>query len=267
MTTATLQRPVRVTQARVAHAEWTKLRSVRSTAWTLGTALLLTVGLGALIAAVSNSQYDTFSAADKLTFDPVTVSLAGITFSQLAIAVLGVLVVTAEYSTGSIRASLTVVPKRLPVLWAKLGVFGGVVLVLATAMTFTSFFLGQALLGDLGVSLGDGSALRSVIGAAAYLTVIALLAVAVGTLLRSTAGAIATLVGVLLVLPPLTQLLPSSWTDVVLPYLPSSAGTAMFGGGFGQEDLLSPGAGFAVLCGYVVVLVGAAAWRLRRVDV
>lgn len=269
MTTAALERPapLRVTQTRVARAEWTKLRTVRSTAWTLGVAVLLTIGLGALIAAVTSSQYDSFSAADKLTFDPVTVSLAGITFSQLAIAVLGVLVVTAEYSTGSIRASLTVVPRRLPVLWAKLGVFGGVVLALALSMTFASFFLGQALLGDLGVSLGDDSALRSVLGATVYLTAVALLAVAVGSLLRSTAGAISALVGVLFVLPPLTELLPSSWTDAVLPYLPSSAGNAMFGGGLGQDDLLSPGGGLAVLCAYVVVLVGAAAWRLRRVDV
>jgi hypothetical protein len=268
--TTTLERPVstlEVTQARVARAEWTKLRSVRSTAWTLGAAVLLSVGLGALITAVTSSQYDSFSPADKLTFDPITASLAGVTFSQLAIAVLGVLVVTAEHSTGSIRASLTVVPRRLPVLWAKLGVFGGVVLVLATAMSFASFLLGQALLGDLGVSLGDGEALRSVLGASAYLTVIGVLAVAVGSLLRSTAGGIASLVGVLLVLPPLTQLLPSSWTDVVLPYLPSSAGSAMFGGDFGTSDLLSPGAGLAVLGGYVVVLVSAAAWRLRRADV
>jgi ABC-2 type transport system permease protein len=123
---AASQQTLRVTQPRVLLPEWTKFRSLRSTMWTLLTAVVLTIGTGALFSGVTASQYHTFSAADKASFNPITTSLNGILFSQLAIGVLGVLLISGEYSTGMIRSSLTAVPRRLPVLWAKLGVFAGV---------------------------------------------------------------------------------------------------------------------------------------------
>ena len=159
---ATGQQALRVTQPRVLLSEWTKFRSLRSTMWTLLTAVVLTIGIGALFSAVTANQYHTFSAADKASFNPITTSLNGILFSQLAIGVLGVLLISGEYSTGMIRSSLTAVPRRLPVLWAKLGVFAGVVFSVILVTSFVSFFLGQALLNShhLGVSISAPDALR-----------------------------------------------------------------------------------------------------------
>jgi ABC-2 type transport system permease protein len=259
---------LKVTQLRVLRSEWTKFRSLRSTMWTLLTALVLMIGIGALFSAVSASQYHTFSPAQMASFDPVSVSLAGTTFAVIAFGVLGVLTMSGEYGTGMIRSSLTVVPRRLPVLWAKLGVFTGVVLAAALAASFAAFWLGQALLSGhhLGVSITSPDALRSVIGAALYITVSGLIGVTLGALFRNTAAGIATFTAVFFVLPPLASLLPSSISGHLTQYLPSNAGSAIFGGAEGASNALSPWTGFAVLCGYAVILIAAAAWRLRRSD-
>ena len=204
MTTAIAQPPttvpaagepaLRVTQLRVLASEWTKFRSLRSTMWTLVAAVVLTIGIGALFSAVTANQYHTFSPADKASFNPITTSLNGTLFSQLAIGVLGVLLISGEYSTGMIRSSLTAVPRRLPVLWAKLGVFAGVAFVVSLVASFVSFFLGQALLSShhLNASISSPGALRSVIGAALFVTVAGMIGMALGGLMRNTAAGIST---------------------------------------------------------------------------
>ena len=259
---------LKVTQLRVLRSEWTKFRSLRSTLWTLLTALVLMIGIGALFSAVNASQYHTFSPAQMASFDPISVSMAGTTFAVIAFGVLGVLTMSGEYGTGMIRSSLTVVPRRLPVLWAKLGVFAGVVLAASLAASFAAFWLGQVLLAGhhLGVSITSADALRSVIGAALYITVSGLIGVTLGALFRNTAAGIATFTGVFFVLPPLASLLPSSIGDHLTKYLPSNAGSAIFGGAQDVSNTLSPWTGFAVLCGYAVILITAAAWRLRHSD-
>jgi ABC-type transport system involved in multi-copper enzyme maturation permease subunit len=182
--------------------------------------------------------------------------------------VLGVLLMSGEYSTGMIRSSLTAVPRRLPVLWGKLAVFTGTIFSVSLVASFISFFLGQALLSShhLGVSIAAPDALRSVIGAALYVTVAGLTGVALGALLRSTAAGIATFAAVFFVIPPLAGLLPASISNHLVPYLPSNAGGVIWGGAFNVHNALSPWTGFAVLCGYAVVLTAAAVWRLRRRD-
>lgn len=267
-TTGTGDSTVKVTQGRVLLSEWTKFRSLRSTVWTLLVAVILMVGLGAVFSAVNASQYHKFSAGDKASFNAVTTSLNGISFAQLAIGVLGVLLITGEYSTGMIRSSLTAVPRRLPVLWGKLAVFAGVVSVVSLVASFASFFIGQALLDQhgIGVTISAPGALRSVFGAALYLTVAGMIGVAIGALLRNTAAGISTFVGVFFVVPPLSQLLPSSISDHLVQYFPSNAGQAVFGGDRGLANALSPWAGFAVLCVYAAVLIAAAAFRLQRSD-
>lgn len=259
---------VKVTQMRVLVSEWTKFRSLRSTLWTLLVAVVLMIGLGALFSGVAAGQWDKISAADRAVFDPIAISLGGIGFAQLAVGVLGVLLISGEYTTGMIRASLTAVPRRLPVLWGKLAIFGGVVFVVMLISSFVSFYLGQALLSskDVEVSLSAPGALRSVVGAALYVTVAGMIAVAVGALLRNSAAGISTFVGVFFVLPPLTGLLPSSISDHLTQYLPSNAGGSLYGGLQGVANPLSPWTGFAVLCGYAVVLIGVAAWQLRHAD-
>jgi ABC-2 type transport system permease protein len=259
---------LKVTQGRVLVSEFTKFRSLRSTVYTLLAAVVLTIGIGALFSAVTASQYHTFSPADQATFNPVSTSLAGIAFAVVAFGVLGVLMMSGEYSTGMIRSSLTAVPRRLPVLWSKLAVFAGAIFSVSLVASFISFFLGQALLSShhLGVSITAPGALRSVIGAALYVTVAGMMGVALGTLFRNTAAGIATFAGVFFVIPPLVGLLPSSVSSHLIPYLPSNAGGVLWGGAQGVTSALSPWTGFALLCGYGAVLIAAAAWRLRRAD-
>jgi ABC-2 type transport system permease protein len=259
---------LKVTQARVLVSEFTKFRTVRSTVWTLLVAVVLMIGISALFSAVTASQYHTFDAADRATFNPVSISLSGMMFAVVAFGVLGVLMISGEYSTGMIRSSLTAVPRRLPVLWGKLAVFAGVIFSISLVASFICFFLGQALLDShhLGVSIAAPGALRSIIGAALYGTVAGMIGVALGALFRNTAAGIATFAGVFFVIPPLTGLLPASISDHLSQYLPSYAGDAVWGGARSVTNALSPWTGFAVLCGYAVVVIAAAALRLRRVD-
>jgi ABC-2 type transport system permease protein len=260
--------PLKVTQGRVVRSEWAKFRSLRSTMYTLLVAVVLMIGIGAVFSAVNASQYHTFSVSAKATFQPISTSLTGVVFAVVAFGVLGVLLMSGEYSTGMIRASLTVVPRRLPVLWAKLVVFSSAIFSISLVASFISFFLGQALLSShhLNVAITAPGAMRSVIGAALYVTVAGLIGVSLGALFRNTAAGIATFAAVFFVLPPLTGLLPASVSNHLAPYLPSNAGGSLWGGSATVHNALSPWTGFALLCGYAVVLIAAAAWRLRRAD-
>ena len=273
MSTTTLTAPVaafrgRVTQSRVARSEWTKLWSLRSTRWSLLAAVASMIALGIIIAAVQMGRWGSLSLHDRLTFDSTDIGLGGYHLALLAIGVLGVVVMSGEYSTGMIRSSLMAVPKRLPVLWAKLGVFTGLTFVLTLASALVSFFAAQAITSSHHVNhtLGDPHALRAVIGTALFLTVLGGLGVGLGTLIRNTAGGIAALVGLLFVLPGITALLPSSTGDAISPYLPLDAGTAVLTSTFDNTHHLTPWAGFAVFCAYAAVIIIAGAVRLARSD-
>ena len=256
-----------VTQARVVRAEWIKLRSLRSTRITLLVSFLAMAGIGMIGAAVTVSQWPTMSAASRAGFDAVTTVLSGYQFAQLAVGVLGVLVVTNEYSSGMIRATLAAVPKRLPVLWAKAGVFTLITLVTMTAAAFVAFAGGMALLSGqhLQVALTAPGVTRAVIGTGLYLAVVGLLGVGLGALLRNTAGAIAAVVGLLMVLPPVSSLLGTWFTTHISPYLPSNAGGSLVQV-HQHANALSPWTGFAVMCAYAVAALALAAWALRRRD-
>src|SRR5215831_5533432 len=259
---------LRVTQARVLLSEFTKFRSLRSTMWTLLGAVVVMIGLGALFSAVTAGQYHTFNALQRADFNPVTTSLNGVMFAVVAFGVLGVLLTGGEYSTGMIRSSLTAVPRRLPVLWGKLAVFAGSIFSVSLMASFLSFFLGQALLNShhLGVPITAHDALRSVIGAALYMTVAGLIGLGLGALLRNTAAGIATFASVFFVIPLLATLLPASISNHLAQYLPSNAGSVIWGGAAYVPNALAPWTGFALLCGYAAVLICAGAWRLRRSD-
>lgn len=255
---------VAVSQLRVLRSEWTKFRSVRSTLYTLLLAVIFMIGLGALFAGIQVGQAKGLDPGQTA----ISVSLTGTFFAQLSIGVLGVLLITGEYSTGMIRASLAVVPARLPMLWAKLAVCAVTVFLTMLVSSLIAFLLGQVLLSGkhLDASLSDPGALRSVIGAALYLAVAAITALALGAVLRNTAAAISTFVAVFFVIPPLTMLLPASWSGHFVQYLPSNAGGMLIDGTYGVAHPLAPWTGFAFMCAYAVVLIGLAAWRLRRVD-
>jgi len=181
----------------------------------------------------------------------------------MAIAVLGVLIISGEYSTGMIRSSFGAVPKRLPVLWAKLVVFGAATFVLMEIASFAAFWLGQAGLGSHGTTIGAPGALRSVIGTGLYLTVVGVLSVALGFIIRSTAGGISAVIGLLLVLPGIMNVLPQSWQNHISPYLPSNAGADVTTV-HADAGSLAPWAGFAVFCLYGAVAVAISAVLLNR---
>ena len=265
MSTMTAVRPpdYRVTQSRVIKSEWIKFWSLRSTTITLIAGVVLFVGIGLLATQVTS---DGGGPGGDGPVNPIDISLAGVNFAQLVLGTLGVLLMAGEYSTGMIRSTFAAVPRRLPVLWAKIAVFVGVVFPLMLAAAFIAFLGGQALIGDGGASLGDPGALRAVIGSAVYVTGAGVLGMALGALLRSTPAAITTFFGVMFLLEGIVQiLLPQAWRDDFGPYLPSQAGSAI-GAVTQQSGWLSPWAGLAVFLGYLVVLTGAAAWRLKRQD-
>ena len=257
----------RVTQRHVVRSEWTKLWSLRSTRWSLLFAVVTMAGLGPLIAAVSMSRWSHFSPHERATFDSIDRSLGGYHLAQLAIGVLGVLVISGEYSTGMIRSSLMAVPRRLPVLWAKIAVFASVTFVLMLASALVAFFAGQAILTShhVNVTLSHPHALRSLLGTVLFMTVTGVLCVALGTIIRRTAGGIATFAGLLFVLPGINDILPGSISNSINPYLPSSAGGAI-ASAVPDAHTLSPAAGFAVYCGYTLVLLALAAYLLVRRD-
>lgn len=251
----------------VLRSEWTKLISVRSTYWTLFVAALAMVGLSALLCATYVNRFAHLSASDRFDFHATSFSLNGLLLAQLAIGVLGVLIITSEYSTGMIRSTLAAVPQRGTVLAAKAIVFTGVNLVVGEISAFAAFFVGQSILSSSHIEahLGDPGVARAVIGAGLYLAVLGLLALGLGSLIRHSAGAIAALFGLILVLPGLVQTLPTSWQAVIDKYLPSNAGAAVFrtSRDFSQ---LSPWVGFGVFCLYAAVSLAAATVLLRHRD-
>ncbi|MER6569424.1 ABC transporter permease [Streptomyces sp. NPDC001093] len=169
----------------VIRSEWTKIRSVASTVWTLSLAVVVTIALGMLISALSRNQFDSMPVQDRLSFDPTYVSFAGMSLGQLAMIVFGVLVVSNEYSTGMIRTSLAAVPQRATFLFGKIAVAGALALVVGMATSFAAFFLGQAMLGPHGARIGDPGVLRAVLGGGLYMTLIAMFSMGVAAMLRS----------------------------------------------------------------------------------
>jgi hypothetical protein len=257
----------RVTQRRVVLSEWTKLRSVRSTAWSLTAAFLLTIALADIAAAVVVNHWPHMHAHDRADFHPLDVAQVGIQLAQLAIGVLGVLLITAEYSTGMIRASMTAVPRRLPVLAGKAFVYALVTFTLMAPASLIAFFSSQAILSrrHIEAMFGDPGVPRAVLGAALYLTVIGLFALGLGAIVRNTAGGIAAFAGIMFVLPPLMNVLPLSWNQAASPYLPLQAGERIMA--LHQGNQLAPWTGFGVLCAYAAVALAIGAVLLRRRDV
>jgi predicted anti-sigma-YlaC factor YlaD len=258
----------RVSQLGVFKSEWTKLYSLRSTRYALLATVLMTIGFGIIASAATVSRWGSMTAADKASFDPLSTSLLGVSFGVLSIGVLGVMLIAGEYTTGMIRSTMTAVPKRLPVLWGKAGVYALVAFVLAVPSALVAFFAGQAILSGkhLQIAFSHPGVAGAVLGAAGYLTLVGLFAMGLAAILRNTAAGIATFAGVMFVLPPLISILPSSIANSIDPYLPSNAGQAMMQ--IGQHaHTLSPGAGLAVFAGYVVAVIAAAAVLLVKRDV
>jgi ABC-2 type transport system permease protein len=276
MTTRTTARPAagvaldlprsagRVTFAGALRSEFTKIRSVRSTYWTLLVMFVVVVGFGALASfGATHGPHGPF-------FDPTRQSLAGLYIGQLIIGVLGVLVISSEYGTGMIRTTLTTNPHRGVMIAAKGVVFTVVALVTSLVTSFTAFFLGQALMSShhLSTTIGSPNVLRAVIGGALFLTACGVLAFGLGLLLRHTAAGIATVAAVLFVVTVLVNFLPQSWQNHVDKWIPALAGGQLWMTVQqpGNTPMFAPWTSFAVLCGYAALAVAAGVILFRKRD-
>ncbi|MEU4201625.1 ABC transporter permease [Streptomyces sp. NPDC045470] len=248
--------------SQVLKSEWTKIRSVRSTVWTLGIALVVTVALGALICLLASNDFGTMSPRDRTTFDPTNISFAGMGLGQLAMIVFGVLVVSNEYSTGMIRTSLAAVPQRGTFLFSKVAVAALLALAVSFVTAFLSFFIGQALLDTHAASLGDRGVLRAVVGGGLYMTLIAVFSMGVATMLRSPMLAlgilmpffflISTVLGNVSATKKIGWYLPDQAGHKVMQVVPP-AGDAVPYGPWGGFAIMLAWTVAALLCGYVLL--------------
>jgi len=251
----------RVTGRRVLASEWIKLWSVRSYRVTAALAGIFLIAFG-LVAAASYSPAST----QNLGSDPVALALGGMYLVLLTVGVLGVLFTAGEYGTGSIRSTMTAVPRRLPVLWSKAAVAGAVALVLGAVSAVISYAGGEGLLrGGIALPLTAPGVVRSLMLAAAAMALIAIMGVGLGSLVRSVGGAIAIL-AVLLLLPALADLLPTGLRNDISPYLLGNAANSMFSL-HQSAGALNPWAGSGIAAAWTAAALAAAACRLIRTDV
>lgn len=267
MTATTMTRPPTDTQpslgfGNVLLSEWTKLRSLRSTAVCTGLAVVATVGLAvALGARWAHEQGKILSG-----FDSTNTSLGGIYIAQIIFGTLGALTISSEYTTGMVRATFAAVPQRRAVLAAKALLLAGVTMVIGEVVSFVSFGIFQVLVRHkhIGASLGDPGVLRAVSGAGLYLTAVVLLGFGLGATIRHTAGALSAFFGVLFAPTALVDLLPTSWRNTLINYMPANSGSQIFT----VERVhgsLAPWTGLGVFCLYslLAVLAGFALVSVR----
>jgi ABC-2 type transport system permease protein len=248
-------------------SEWIKLRSVRSTYWAVLLSVVAAVVLDVLIARHLVTGWDHLSPSEKASFDPLDAVFNGFGFAQLAITSLGVLVISAEYSSGLIHTTFSAAPRRRAVLAAKAAAFGAVALVVGAILSFACFWLGQAILSGkhLGISISDPGALRAVLAAGFYLFVTGMIGLGMGAVLRSTAAAVASAIGLLFLLPQVVGALPSPWRLDIGKFLPGNL-IAQLTSSDPSSKLLSPGWCWVVLVAYPVAFLATGAYVISRRD-
>ena len=249
----------------VARMEWHKLRTIRST-WSI-VAIFAVDMIGLAMLVLSHENYAQLSAAGRASFDPARDAFLGLVLGQLMLGVLGVLTITAEFSSGMIRATFAAAPSRPLVLAAKAAVLGAVTLAAGEIAAFAAFLAGQTMLKAPAphATLGQPGVLRAVLMAGAYPALIALISLGLGAIIRHTAGAICALVGLVFVLPLLSSALSPSVQDTAQKLLPQLMRNSLIAVR-PAAHLLSPGAAFGLLCAYVMIALAAGAWALARRD-
>jgi ABC-type transport system involved in multi-copper enzyme maturation permease subunit len=259
---------------RLVAAEWTKLRTVRSTIWSFVALIVVSIGLTVLITSVTVATWNDTNGRNNanphanLLADPVaTIFSAGLGLGQLAMCVLGVMVATSEYSTGMIRSTLLASPHRLRTLAAKGIAFVIPVFIVGEILGFACFAIGSAILkSHVSVSLSGPYVLRSVVGVGLYLGMLGLFAMAIGQIIRHTAGAITATIALVIVIDPLAGLLPDSWGAHVSGYLPNNAGVLLMDPTPTGSNVLSAWEGFAVFGIWTALLLAIASWMLIERD-
>ncbi len=251
----------------VLRSEWTKLRSLRSTWLSLALSAVITLGIAAAAGASMASSVRGGHPLEHGPAESVDTAMIGVGIAALVLGVLGALQMAGEYGTGMIRASLTAVPTRLPVLAAKALILLLVTLLSGVVLCLGCYLISQAFLSGLPghASLADHDVLRAIAGNAVSLCAIALIGLGLAAILRNTAGTITVLVAALYVLPSLVGLFPKSFDQHVSRYLPSAA-SASVANAVPDADRLSAAAGGFVLAGYVLLVIAIGAFFLRRRD-
>jgi ABC-type transport system involved in multi-copper enzyme maturation permease subunit len=253
-------------------SEFTKIRSVRSTYWTLLTQAVAAIAWAVLACAGNASRWSHESAASHANFNAASASLAGqVVLGELIIVVLGALVIISEYSTGMIRTTLAVMPRRGVVYAAKAMVFAAVSLAISLVTSFAAFLTGQAILSGkhIDATLGQPGVLRAVLLSAAIVPVFGLLAYGTGAVIRHTAGAITAVLGAIFLVPVLAQALPSGWFFDLVRWLPGAEALEPITRStppLSAGHLFSAWGEFAVFCGYAAVLLAVGGWLFMRRD-
>ncbi|ASD23322.1 ABC transporter permease [Cryobacterium sp. LW097] len=247
-------------------SEWIKLRTVRSTIWSYATVIVISLGMAALMSAALPTEGGSLPAAVQTSMLAQAATF-GVFFGQLVVAVLGVLAISGEYSTGMIRSSITAVPRRLPMLAAKAVVLFVCTFVVGLISTLGSYLVAAPILAgkEITASPTDPDLLLPLLGGALYLALVAVFALGVGAMLRSSAGGISAALGILLLLPIVLSMIPAQWLADLLPYLISNAGLAIFGLNGFTSATFETWQNVLIVLGWVAVsLVGAAVLLKRR---
>ncbi|NED94936.1 ABC transporter permease subunit [Phytoactinopolyspora alkaliphila] len=254
----------RLTFGRVLDAEWTKIRTVRSTTWTLAALVVTSIGLTALMAFAAAGDLASGNADDPIG----AFVMIGLMFGQIAALVLGVLVASAEYSSGMIRTTLAAVPRRGTVLAGKAIVLGSVLLVLGLVTSFGSYLAGNFFLSQegIGLSLGDPGVLRAIVGGGLYLAVLGIFGLGLGVLMRHTAGAVTAGIALIFVVGSLVGLVPGALGEWLNKLMPGNAGGAIATVESFDPNVLDPWVGFAVFCAETGLLLAVAGLIFRRRD-
>ncbi|MDT9680601.1 ABC transporter permease subunit [Streptomyces sp. TRM76323] len=252
----------------VLQSEWTKIRTVASTVWTLASALFVTVAVGAGLSALMRAQFDNLPEFERATFDPTMISFSGMMLGQLAMVVFGVLVVGTEYSSGMIRTSLAAVPQRATFLFGKIAVAGLLALVVGLVTSFLSFFVGQALLGEHRTSIGEDDVLRAVIGGGLYMGLIAVFSMGVAAMLRSSTLSLGILVPFFFLVSQILSAVPGA--KDVARYFPDQAGSKIMQvvpNAMGQDPApYGPWGGLGIMLLWVVAALAGGYVVLKRRD-
>ncbi|MEU1286287.1 ABC transporter permease subunit [Kitasatospora sp. NPDC005856] len=248
----------------ILRSEWTKIRSVRSTVWTLALTFVVTVGIGALLSLLTNNNFTEFRRNEQSPFDATGTSFAGIMLGELAIIVFGVLAIGNEYSSGMIRVTLAAVPQRATLLTGKAVVLGALALVVSLVTAFVTFFVGQSLLGPHSTTIGEPNVLRAVFGAALYLTMLCLFSAGVTTMLHNQTLALGVLVPFFFLLSPILSAVPKVKT--LAHYFPDYAGSRMLLVYEQHGQPYGPWTGFLICLAWTAAALVGGALVLRKRD-
>ncbi|MFJ8626698.1 ABC transporter permease subunit [Kitasatospora sp. NPDC093550] len=248
----------------ILRSEWTKIRSVRSTVWTLALAFVVTVGIGALLSLLTNNNFTEFRRNEQSPFDATGTAFSGIMLGELAVIVFGVLAIGNEYSSGMIRVTLAAVPQRATLLGGKATVLGALALAVSLVTAFVTFFVGQALLGPHSTTLGQPHVLRAVFGAALYLTMLCLFAAGVTTMLHNQTLALGVLVPFFFLLSPILSAVPKVKT--LAHYFPDYAGSRMLLVYEQHGQPYGPWAGFLICLAWTAAALTGGALVLKKRD-